>query len=845
MFKRAARMNGCRRTALLKNHFPPFNYKGSILERRSKIARFFALQATVDADRVAAGFYPGVGDKLARADLEIGGIAVPREAVRRLDAAFCSDCYKEGKELIYRDISLMNVCPVHLKWYISECPACEKKLEWYSPLYEQCECGERLESKCCSTYDAKPEQYLSQIFTDHDQQRFDQLLNILKRLGYHSQKLNRCYSRGIFNAAIMLNEQKLHKLPIFARMLMDYHPDVDVHLLKAKLFTFESLSEKDIDLIFLHAQKIDVTAPAVEADFLLSREQLECKLQLQPFEFTCLKKNQDFPPKKRLSSWYTPSEIKIITAIHEQVKAAQASASYRLRLDQITADDAAGILEISRAQFRDVLDTGLLKSERTLAGVVVNKNDVDEFKIKFTNVKRFAASLDISLSKLRTLILRKFPNHKTLGSHIRDLKFIPSEHCAAIEHDFLASNGRPRNNGSPDNARRFQKDCAPEHVNDTIEWTSITIAASKLRCDRQILCAMAKKNCFSALKITQQGGYMIPTAEVDNFWSKYISPAEAAQILDYPQPMLPSTLFLDGVAPVVGPLVDHSNSHLYLRPDILAYRERRKTAGVVNGGIDWIPLGYVALTCHGSAPNLKVFMSRPSWVENLRYVCNRYYVNREFFNQFHKNFMFSSEVANLLHMSIHDAWKELSAYGVLPVPDSVTDDRFTRYYNRKDVQLYVEKKGGVSSETDAPSKSPWLETTRADEQLYAIPDYISDSVRYINLEVILKKYELTKKSFTMTFVKHGFISFVTSSKKKYLTPEAAKAASDILDNFYTLRQADKILKRKYNYTYSLVRVGKLFNSNPIPRDLSRVTLIKQCDIHRQLYTLPSPRIYFI
>lgn len=203
--------------------------------------------------------------------------------------------------------------------------------------------------------------------------------------------------------------------------------------------------------------------------------------------------------------------------------------------------------------------------------------------------------------------------------------------------------------------------------------------------------------------------------------------------------------------------------------------------------------------------------------------------------------MFSSEAACLLHTSISGAWRELSEHGLLPV-QSVDDDRLPRLYHRKDLDLYLERKSCVPLKTDAPSKLPSLEAPSVDEQLCAEVDSLSDTVIHINLDVILKKYDLTAKSFNSAFVKHGFISIIPFSGERYLTTEAARSVSEILDNYYTCRQADKILNRKNQYTRLSVKRGRLHNSNPISTEFFRVLLIKRCDIHRMLYSLPPPKI---
>lgn len=824
MFKRAASKNGCRHTGLLFNHFPSFNREASCLSRECAIAEFFASQAGDSSDKVLNGFYAPTGAKVNRPNLIINGLKVRSKLIRYKSAAFCSDCYQEGHEIFLKDLSIATACPIHKKKYITTCPHCKKKLGWFEPLFQQCNCDHLLESESCSASYVEPEQFLMTLWSRQNQNELDKLFKLLKSFGFNFGTPTSSYNRGVLRAAISIIQHRWEDLSLYIRQLLDYHIGISPDLIKAKLACIEGLDDTTIDRIYLLGCKIPSKLVTDKIDFLLSPAQIMRHFGITQHQFTHLQKNPEFPKKPSRQKWYCPSDIEAIKNIFSRAVLTKWGRLPTNKEATISANEAAASLNISRHQLNLIIKNKLLDSHiGQNRATMIKIENLETFKATFTFIKPLASQMGIQVSQVRDLLRKHYPTAPTFGMHALDLLITYTFRATTIKNEAILKQGFNRHRDDALASWAIRKSKIPRIDAETASnYTATSSAASRLGITRVTIYDLIKNKIFSDVCTSPTGGFLIPTDQIDKFWETYISLSDTAALLNCSKCSASSALLLDDIIPTTGPFINNGKTHLYIRSEIIRHLKKKKQSEASQKNNKWASLDEAAIYLKISQASLRNILRLEIFRDKVQYVHGRAYISQPFLIDFKKTYILSAEASEILKTPFIEVTKTLQKIGVLPITGSNIDGRSSHVFFRSDL-------------TGDPIQAIQNIHTAENADINMTPQ----PTRYINIKDLLNKYKLSHISFTNTFVKYGFIKVRKFSQGTFLTTAAAESVSSILENYLTFAQADAIFEH-HGHTRNLIKQGKLSPDQPIPPHLSKANFISKAKITKAIASFQQP-----
>lgn len=847
MFKRAVRENGCRREELLTNHFPPFNRVGSCLSQHSPIARFLAAQAGGHSKQVLSGFYKSTGFNSRRTTLFIQGVRVPAKYIRFGHNAFCSECYHEGKELYFKDILFMSACPIHLRKYITSCPRCKIKLSWFSPFNQHCSCGLELISEKITADEAEPEIFLADLWRRNDQATFNKLNKILNILEYKASHSETSNNRDKLIAAIDIINNNIEKIAYYARQLLDRYPDVPQDLIKIKLSGLPGLSDEEIDRIFLIAIERPNNHQTIAEEFTLTRQQVLNKFSLPLWKYIYLKTNKNFPSGPKRQRRYTCAELEIISSLVEWGKSTawgKPTTCGKCPQDVhsfCTADEAAALIKISRAQLKLILRYNLLESSLGPSRkILIKRDDLTKFTNQFMTIQSLAAQFGIRAIRMRDHIRERFPEAKSIGNQSLDFLLVRTEHAETLIREGIIDEGIIHEDiQSPSHHRKDYaiKRTLPIIANPNWRWMSVRQAATALEINNIRMKQWILNDIFTDVGIGKNGHYLIPTDQVLNFHEKYITPCEIAALLDWPRRNLSSILYLDGLTPTTGPLVDNSQAHLYLRSDAYQYINDKKNSAN-SSHPRWLSLASAKILLCTNQYTLQHLLSSSFFSDSVKRLRKSTFVARDIIEKFQVDYMLIGEITQRLKLPPLSIKKILLDYGILPLPNSPIVGQDIPIY-RRSVILEMLASRTESSGTLKQNPSNVIDPQLEEKNEFKFSDYINDP-HYTLADQIIKEFGISTMAFNDIFFRSGYITPLVFARKNFLDQEMVTKARSFLQRYYTCAQADKIFGTK-SKAKNLISSNRLHEEHPLPRHTCRITLVSKIEVHRLADALENIR----
>lgn len=760
---------------------------------------------------------------------------VPSKAVRHRNNAFCSECYLEGKELYFKDISLMSACPIHLRKYITSCPSCGISLHWFSPLYQQCSCGAELTSEKLTTDQVEPEIYLSNIWKRKDQGELDRLISILNTLEYNASAPETNDNREILSAAIHIIKGNTERLTCYARQLLDWYPHVPQELIKSKLSGLPGITKEIIDRLFLLANQLPENNKSTHKHFTLTRKQVMNRFNLSCSRFSCLKQHQDFPRTYKGHRKYTCAEVDKISSLVDLRKSTSREKNLVDTSVFFTADEAASVMEISRYQLTLIIRCRLLEaSTGHLGKVLIERGEWTRFTNEFTTTKSLATHLGVPARRIRDRIRECFPEAERTGNQAVDRLLVRTEHATSLIRDGIPPLSLRR--GEKARASWARRKHEMQFIEEPDEsWTSIRQAASTLGVGNSEIIDWVRNHQLTDVRVGKCGKYLIPSDQILNFWSKYITANEIAKQLKLPIRSLTSILFLDGLTPVTGPLVDSSHTHLYLRTDAYNYLEKTKTSA---SHPRWLLPAAARLSLGTTLKKFNRIMSTPYFSDAVKRVKNSIFISKDTIEKFKNDYILIDELTQSLELPLSATQKILFDAGVFPVSDPALDGCgitiFRRHGIFETLSRRIENPSNTSQTTLDPIKPQSKMHTESNLTTY---------IKYPNhtlMNDLINELNITKIAFTDIFIKSGYITPKNHLGKKYLDSEMVAKVRSVLQDHYTCRQADEILGQK-SRTRNFILSNALTVVHPIPSHVSRANLVKKEQVHQLADAIGSHR----
>lgn len=411
LLKRMAVMHGCKFKSDLQGIFGRTYFSGSLISRSHPIIQELSIRAGTAGEEFLSGFYESIGALPHAPPLQINGITVNADMIRKKGTAYCSECWREGCEHFIKDLKLSSYCPYHLRKYLSKCPSCHFNLCWHAPLDEICKCKHPLISPPCSPEEAANEQNLLTIFREGAAKKFDTLVNYLNCLDYRLESDTQCpANRCLLSIALMLVEndiagalENLHKLKIL-------YPDIPTFIISAKLALIPQKKVRDCarDFIAQHSresiqeEKTNKLVPL--HSFSLSYRQISAWLKLSQHNWKILRKAINI---KTYNSRYTWKQAKIISDKVIFLKLSNGFKKKKPLHSGISAEDLQKKLQTSAAVIKDAVKEHLMSpSFGTHRKMFFDPNDVEKFSKDFTTVQLLSSQTNIPTNQIRNAMKR-------------------------------------------------------------------------------------------------------------------------------------------------------------------------------------------------------------------------------------------------------------------------------------------------------------------------------------------------------------------------------------------------------------------------------------------------------
>jgi hypothetical protein len=814
MLRRFALRHGCEIPQQLCSITIPINFHASTLSSESPLAQWIAQRADKYGSRFLEGFYKPMGVLKENMPFEIYGTRVPGRLVRFTGTAYCSECWREGREHIIKDLKPSLNCPYHNRRYLFECPNCKKHLWWIDLLLGQCSCKHFLVSDTCSREDTKPECFILKCLREKDHATLETLKKTLTQLQYKmGARPDDLQNRQILEAAICLISGDEAGVEQYLTRLHASHPQLPATVISAKLSLVKHPLARKVMARYNEITKWPLPIPMLEGPpplFTLKRIQVR---QAAAIRACVLKKLAEehgiLWPKLTRKADLKPAQF---LPLLEQAWAWKLHARNYLIYAAANTDleSACEAVHVKLFTFKKLVRAGMFHpiSKPNQIKLIPN-SELADFLKKYESVDSLAERLGLSSHATRVLLSR----HHVLPFDIlksRTPTIFAREDTDRIlaHHTHIKPYAQKRTR--IDHLEFVQK-------KDLTYFSSCSVVAEQLRLQTSTVREYAKAGVFSIKRCNKS--ILIPNTEIDTFHERYISAEEYAGLLGVSRCMATQTLIEFGLCPIAEWRFNRCHSPLFLRKEVeeritghkaeekttLPIREARCTLGLSDITVrHLIKIGDLAVD-NDAKP---ILFASTEKVKN--------------FYTTHANSVTVSQLCNIPMRTLQSSLKKI---GIIPVCGPVINGCPETLYRLADLIGHDVK---VPNHTDRPAFS---KVTRNQEIIAA------QFCELIPLTTILKKYSISKLGITKVFVNTGFMAPISIGTEKYLSAYDAKKVSKILDQNYTPSMIDKMLNTR-GYARALCKQGKLRQARNLPKELSGQILITRRSMKEFLGSLP-------
>ncbi|MGB9089705.1 MAG: hypothetical protein WCC29_08970, partial [Pseudomonas farsensis] len=359
-------------------------------------------------------------------------------------------------------------------------------------------------------------------------------------------------------------------------------------------------------------------------------------------------------------------------------------------------------------------------------------------------------------------------------------------------------------------------------------WMSVRQAATALGINTIRMKQWIPNEIFTDVGVGKNGDYLIPTDQVLNFYDKYITPSEIAALLNWPRKNLSSILYLDGLTPTTGPLVDNSPTHLYLRSDAYQYINDKKNSAS-SSHPRWLSLASAQNLLYTNQYTLHHLLSSSFFSGSVKRLRKSTFVARDIIEKFQASYMLIGEITQRLKLPPLSIKKILLDYGIFPISNSPIAEQDIPIY-RRSVILEMLASRTESSGTLKHNPSNIIDPQLEEKNEFKPAVHIKEP-HYTLADQIIKEFGISTVAFNDIFFRSGYITPLVVARKNFLDQEMVKKVRSLLQRYYTCGQADKIFGTKSKTNY-LISSNRLREEHALPRCTCRTTLVSKSEVHR-------------
>lgn len=773
-------MHGCTLRSDFMALFGRTCFNGSLISRSHPIIQEISKRTSAAGDEFLSGFYEPVGALHRSPSLNIAGFSVNADMIRKKDAAYCSECCRDGHEYFIKDLKLASYCPYHLRKYLSRCPNCQVKLNWHA--VDECYmCNHPLVSPPCSVEDAKYEQNLLNIFRSGDTQKFHQLLRYLTDLGYHVERATECSAnRCLLGIAFALLEDDMIGVSVHLKKLKSLHPEIPAFIIAAKLSLFPYLKIRDCVRDFIkyssneHAEKNGSFKTPPVHSFSLTKRQIGAWLGIRQHYWATLRLEISIRPYKTRYNWQHAQMFSKKVLI---IKLRNGFTKKKISNSERPPKNAQEKLQLSAEAIKSAIKHHLLtpkwgKNHK----MYFDPQEIENFSKKFISVKLLSSQTKIPTNRIRRAISR--------------LKIAPLNFESSILRRWLISTQTSPLivewcNKTEKQQRKFVQSSAalPQpNLAEGENWLPTAIAAKYLNTWTQVVRHLIKLGLLTNIRKSRMGGYLIEARTLKDFEAKYVSAAEVYKLLGCSRGNAAKLLKSFGISPLTGPKIDHNPHTFYSREKISPYTSMGdKLLSKKNNGYTILQASkklQISLSTTLNMIAIGVFQ-----LENSERLIN-HKIRCSSVDTFYKNYAKSTTIACWLKTTPPAIYKILSSLGINPVTGTPADTYSQIIYASKDIEKYFLI---PDQQIIHPGEKPELALT--------------------HVRALWKKYNIGSRSFGQLFLSSGFTSPIRIGAATYLLQNDVYKVEEILNKYYTFSQADRYLDHRH--TSNLIQRNKL------------------------------------
>lgn len=199
----------------------------------------------------------------------------------------------------------------------------------------------------------------------------------------------------------------------------------------------------------------------------------------------------------------------------------------------------------------------------------------------------------------------------------------------------------------------------------------------------------------------------------------------------------------------------------------------------------------------------------------------KYMIPLEEIDKFQQRYILGREIAVLTQTSKNSIPAQLAALGISPLIQPQQRGSPIYLYAREDITPEIINALHASGlrRASPPRRLRSHEITRRELVAGA----------YTPVKELVTKYGIAHSTFSKLFLHRHYVDAIRSGGTHYLSPQDTKKVEEILDNYYTCGQIDKLLGTPH-YAHNLIAAGKISADYPLPAEYTDIVLVHKSKI---------------
>lgn len=806
LLKRFATNHGCVTSAQFHSLGAPYSHVRS-LSSAGDVPAWIAKTAGVYGNRFLSGFYTPVVKDGSKQHV-VNGVTVKNRMIRWSGIAFCSECWKEGKEHFIKDLRVCMHCPLHNKTYLFTCPACNARLRWSNTLTPLCGvCHTEIICPSCSPEEAVPEQVLLSWFRESKQENLDCFERTLRLLNYNLPVLGDDMNRNTLIAAIGVVENDTKVLEDYLCSLHSQYPHLERRVISAVLSRIGTEASRNATLKFSQSDNQHYTlsslpppthTPIKKQPFLLSRKQVRKLTGLSVSQWPIFVREQK-------TLWESvgrglPLPESLILQLLDK------SEEFKLRISTsdtdskiMTLQEAAQWLQLSPHTIKRLIREGLLQTT-TLSDhrrLAIAESQLQKFSDEYETLDHLAARINqrkrIILSAIQILNIPRYYTstfkHPSLLHHNDTIRII--KHLAPLKqtkhHSTLS---------------REQLKLLDDH--NATDYCICDEAAKLCGLPEGTISALIRHGWLTPHRKLNGGkaGIYLLKSEIMFAKHNFLRPGDYSKLIGT-NPKIATELILSlGINPIAGPLLDCTATHIFLKKDIdnliVSNTSTSEDSMTILEASRYLNLTEKTIICLLNTHDLSCSC------ENKQ---SSLFISKSKAQEFSTTHVNGATIAK---------W-----WGIRPT-------RILRFLAKMNI-VPTHEKYGTTNETiyRVSDLGPiGLDSLKQNSK----KNYLSS---LISTRDTSKKLQISVMALAKNFIKTGFITAIKVQGRQWISPAGYSKLRTFLKKYCTVAMADARIGLKSHFK-ELVAKGEICIASDLPPELAGKQLLKQSDVSRHI-----------